>query len=47
MLSPATEALATDLRARLPEAAFRELTDGYLEEPRGRYRVQGGLLLAP
>ncbi|TCO72959.1 FAD-binding oxidoreductase [Rhodovulum euryhalinum] len=47
MLTPVTEAFAADLRARLPEACFRELTPAYLEEPRGRYRGQGGLLLAP
>ncbi|TCP41696.1 FAD-binding oxidoreductase [Rhodovulum marinum] len=47
MLTPVTDAFAADLRARLPEATFREMTPAYLEEPRGRYRGQGGLLLAP
>ncbi|ARC88649.1 FAD-binding oxidoreductase [Rhodovulum sp. MB263] len=47
MLNPVTDAFAADLRARLPAAVFRELTPAYLEEPRGRFRGQGGLLLAP
>ncbi|MBN2906022.1 MAG: FAD-binding oxidoreductase [Rhodobacteraceae bacterium] len=47
MLNPVTDALADDLRARLPQSAFRPLTPTYLEEPRGRYVGQGGLLLAP
>ncbi|MHC0053297.1 FAD-binding oxidoreductase [Actibacterium sp. D379-3] len=46
-LNPANDAFAASLRASLPEAAFRPLTDTYLEEPRGRYRGQGGLLVAP
>ncbi|NDK33602.1 FAD-binding oxidoreductase [Rhodovulum sulfidophilum] len=47
MLNPVTDAFVADLRARLPAAVFRELTPAYLEEPRGRFRGQGGLLLAP
>ncbi|HDR29555.1 FAD-binding oxidoreductase [Rhodovulum sp.] len=47
MLNPVTDAFAAELRARLPAACFRDLTAAYLEEPRGRYRGQGGLLLAP
>ncbi|WP_414897859.1 FAD-binding oxidoreductase [Rhodovulum sp. YEN HP10] len=47
MLNPVTDAFAADLRARLPAAVFRELTPAYLEEPRGRFRGQGRLLLAP
>jgi len=47
MLNPAGEALADALRPRLSAAAFRELAPAYLEEPRGRFRGQGGLLLAP
>ncbi|TDX29278.1 FAD-binding oxidoreductase [Rhodovulum visakhapatnamense] len=47
MLNPVTDAFAADLRTRLPAAVFRELTPAYLEEPRGRFRGQGGLLLAP
>lgn len=35
------------LRDALPAAAFRELEPRYLEEPRGRYKGQGGLLVAP
>jgi len=47
MLNPVTDALEADLRARLPAATFRDITSAYLEEPRGRYEGQGGLLLAP
>ena len=31
----------------LPEDVFPELTPKYLEEPRGRYASDGGLLVAP
>lgn len=47
MLNPVTDAFAADLRGRLPAHVFRELAPAYLEEPRGRYVGQGGLLLAP
>ncbi|SIO37908.1 FAD/FMN-containing dehydrogenase [Rhodovulum sp. ES.010] len=47
MLNPVTEDVAAALRARLPEQAVRDLAPAYLEEPRGRYAGQGGLLLAP
>ncbi|MEM9394948.1 MAG: FAD-binding oxidoreductase [Pseudomonadota bacterium] len=40
-------ALETALRSALPDAALPELTEGYLQEPRGRYRGTGGLLVAP
>ncbi|WP_224825215.1 FAD-binding oxidoreductase [Cognatishimia sp. MH4019] len=46
-LTPVSKALEAELRAALPEAAFRELTPAYLEEPRGRYTGDGGLLVAP
>ena len=46
-LNPVSEALEAELRAALPAAAFRELTAGYLEEPRGRYAGGSGLLVAP
>ncbi|SFA85673.1 FAD/FMN-containing dehydrogenase [Poseidonocella pacifica] len=36
-----------DLAERLPAAVFRDITPAYLEEPRGRYKGEGGLLLAP
>ena len=45
-LSPVTEALEGELRATLPDAAFRD-KDGYLEEPRGNWRGQAGLVVAP
>ncbi|SFQ95158.1 FAD-binding oxidoreductase [Poseidonocella sedimentorum] len=46
-LASVTEAHREALAARLPEAVFRPLAPAYLEEPRGRYRGEGGLLLAP
>ena len=46
-LSPADAAFADTLRAHLPETVFREMEPRYLEEPRGRWAGQGGLLLAP
>lgn len=39
--------LEADLRAALPPAAFPDLTDAFLQEPRGRYRGTGGCLVAP
>ncbi len=47
MLNPADDAFRARLTERLPEAAFRPLTEAYLEEPRGRWRGAGGLLVAP
>ncbi|SMO62913.1 FAD-binding oxidoreductase [Paracoccus laeviglucosivorans] len=43
MLNPADSALA----AALPDGVLRELTPAYLEEPRGRYLGQAGLVAAP
>lgn len=40
-------AIEAQLRASLPDAAFRPLTPAYLEEPRGMFQGAGGLLLAP
>lgn len=39
--------LADRLRSDFPADAFPDLTERYLEEPRGRYVGQGGLLVAP
>ncbi|APX89357.1 hydroxyacid dehydrogenase [Brevirhabdus pacifica] len=47
MLKPADDSFAEILRNRLPEGAFRPLEPRYLEEPRGRFQGQGGLLVAP
>ncbi len=47
MLTPADDAFRDKLARDLPPATFREATEGYLQEPRGRYRSAGGLLLAP
>mgnify|MGYP002713070999 CR=1 FL=1 len=46
-LNPADAAFAEALRSRLSEAAFRPLTPAYLEEPRGLFRGEGGLVIAP
>ncbi|TYB83061.1 FAD-binding oxidoreductase [Maritimibacter fusiformis] len=46
-LNPADADFARTLRARLPDAAFRPLGPAYLEEPRGLFRGQGGLVVAP
>ncbi|MCZ0962106.1 FAD-binding oxidoreductase [Paracoccus benzoatiresistens] len=43
MLNPATEALAR----LLPQGVMREIAPAYLEEPRGRFRGQAGLVAAP
>ncbi|MEG4644450.1 FAD-binding oxidoreductase [Paracoccus sp. APAP_BH8] len=43
MLNPADETLA----ATLPEGVLREVAPAYLEEPRGRWRGQAGLVAAP
>ncbi len=46
-LNPADQSFAERLAAVLPEGTLRPLEDRYLEEPRGRYRGQGGLLALP
>ncbi|MEO0773430.1 MAG: FAD-binding oxidoreductase [Pseudomonadota bacterium] len=46
-LNSVDDALIVRLKAALPPAAFREATAGYLEEPRGRWAGQAGVLLAP
>ncbi|MTH78596.1 FAD-binding oxidoreductase [Paracoccus aestuariivivens] len=43
MLNPADEQLA----AMLPDGVLRPVTPAYLEEPRGRYHGQAGLIAAP
>ena len=47
MLNPVTQGFEARLRDQLPERVFRSLTPAYLEEPRGRYHGEGGLLLSP
>jgi FAD/FMN-containing dehydrogenase len=47
MLNPAGPDIEARLRAVLPPAAFREPEPRYLEEPRGRWRGQAALVLAP
>ena len=47
MLNPITPEREASLRALLPEDRFADATPGYLEEPRGRYAGQAGLLAVP
>jgi len=46
-LNPVTPEFESELRAQLPDPCFGEVTPGYLEEPRGRWQGQAGLLLRP
>lgn len=46
-LNPATPDFVARLGAVLPGAAFREVSPAYLEEPRGRWIGQAGVLVAP
>lgn len=47
MLNPVTPEFEAQLRAALPAQTFREIAPHYLEEPRGVYAGQAGLVLAP
>lgn len=47
MLNPVTPDLETRLRGALPGAVFRDIAPRYLEEPRGIWAGQAGLVLAP
>ncbi|WP_425045947.1 FAD-binding oxidoreductase [Primorskyibacter sp. S87] len=47
ILNPADESFAARLRLVLPEDVFRPVEERYLEEPRGRYHGQAGLLALP
>ncbi|EPX80719.1 FAD-binding oxidoreductase [Litoreibacter arenae] len=47
MLNSVTDGFRAELKSKLPEAAFRELTESYLQEPRGRYHGGDGFLIAP
>ena len=47
MLNPVTDEFRAQLAALLPSSAMREMTPAYLQEPRGRYAGQGGVLVAP
>jgi len=46
-LNPADESFADTLRARLPGEVFRPVEPRYLEERRGYFQGQAGLVLAP
>jgi len=47
MLNPADAAFADHLTGLLPAGTLRELAPAYLEEPRGVWRGQGGVLALP
>jgi FAD/FMN-containing dehydrogenase len=47
MLQDVFDGTEAELKASLPHQAFPELTPDYLEEPRGRWASNGGLLVAP
>jgi FAD/FMN-containing dehydrogenase len=47
MLNPVSDAFKSELQAALPGTAFREVTEAYLTEPRGRYHGRAGLIVAP
>ncbi|WP_343079768.1 FAD-binding oxidoreductase [Ostreiculturibacter nitratireducens] len=47
MLNPADDAFSERLAARLPQGRLRPAEPGYLEEPRGRFRGEAGLLALP
>ncbi len=46
-LNPADTAFTAQLQSVLPAAAFREASAAYLEEPRGRWHGQAGVVVAP
>lgn len=46
-LNPADDDFAETLRTALPDGTLDTLSAGYLEEPRGRYVGQGGVLAKP
>ena len=47
MLNSVTAQFTAQLQQILPAAAFPDLSDKYLTEPRGRYYGSAGLLVAP
>ena len=46
-MNPVTPEVVETLRTALPEGALREITPNYLEEPRGRWAGQAGVVVAP
>lgn len=46
-LHPADPAFAAQLRELLPAATFKETAAAYFEEPRGRWKGQAGVIVAP
>jgi len=47
MLNSVTDDFRQSLKSSLPSTAFPDLTQRYLEEPRGRYVGHDGFLIAP
>ncbi len=47
MLNSVNDDFVARLRALLPSESFREANQNYLEEPRGHYRGQAGVVVAP
>ena len=45
-LNSADPAFATELRGLLPPTAFRDISPAYLQEPRGRWQGQAGVVVA-
>ncbi|SLN40651.1 putative FAD-linked oxidoreductase [Roseovarius litorisediminis] len=46
-LNSADPAFVANLRRLLPPAAFRDISPAYLQEPRGRWQGQAGVVVAP
>lgn len=46
-LNPANDAFVATLKAKLPDRTVRPVGERYLEEPRGKWRGQAGVLVAP
>ncbi len=47
MLNPADKNFAAELRQNLPDGVLRDIEPRYLQEPRGRWTGQGGVLALP
>ena len=47
MLNEVTAKIKNELRNALPWAAFPDMNQNYLEEPRGIFQAKTGFLIAP
>lgn len=47
MLNPVSDSVLAELRAALPPEAVRPVSPAYLEEPRGKWRGEAAVVLAP